>query len=361
MSKILHIFPDSLFLKRYVEITDKDTDNQHYFILTDINSKINSQDKYGFDKVSSLKFLDFIKLRKLLKKYKYDLLIVHSGYLNYLSLSFILNKKILNKTILILWGGTDSKKLEKNKYNRRYLLHIFLYDYFKRKVYRNVKFISSIIKDDYNEVKKIYNVKAVYLPCKYYSANIYQKSMKIKKSEHKNILVGHCGSAECNHIDIFNKLKKFESKNIMVYSALSYGNEKYIKEVIKNGKQVLKEKFAPVKKLLDPDDYNKFLLKMDIIIIDSKIQQGLGNLYSGFYNKKKIYLNSKGKLYDFFTKEGFIISKISEIENQTYEEFIKISDVDTNQNRRNIKKIMNDDEIFKMWKNIFSLGVKNDK
>ena len=357
MSKILHIFPDSLFTESYLQLIENDTQNSHQFILTDIGANVSldikKYPKYKFDKLSTFKLFDFIKLNKYLKKYDFDLLIVHSGYLNYLLLSFINKKKMLNKTILSLWGGSDSKKFEVCEGSFVLKLLGRIYEILRRGMYRNLFGIASIIPDDYENIKKTYK-----LNCNYYES-IYPfipsliDSFKKKNNSSFKIQVCHSGSSDCNTLETLKVIEKYKNDNILVYASLSYGNKEYIDKVSEMGRKIFGDKFIPNYDIISADKYAEYISQLDVLINNSNVQQGLGNIYLALCSGVKVYLNSEGKNWKSFKAEGSIVYNVDSIKNADINELLEISDNAKKTNyEKNIKQFDTKYALEK-WQKIF--------
>ena len=357
MKKILHIFPDSLFIESYLEMLENDKVNKHQFILTDIGANINldtkKYKKYKFDKISTFKITDAFKMNIYLKKYNYDLLIVHSGYLNFLLLSFLINKKILKKTILSLWGGSDSKKFEVKERNIIYKVLGKIYEILRKKVYKNIKIFASIVPDDYERIKSLYNLNSKHFTSEYpFVSNILDN---IKKDYNKEIKIQicHSGSQECNTLEVLDYLSKYKNENILVCASLGYGNESYIKKVEEKGKKIFKDKFIANYDIVPIQQYAKYISNLDILINNSEVQQGLGNLRLAMISGVKIYLNPKGKLYTSFTEEKVNIYNVKTIPKITFEEFLYF---DQNKKENNFNKgiiYFDSKKALKLWEIIF--------
>lgn len=362
MSKILHIFPDSLFTEGYFDFIIKDKKNNHKFILTDIGANTNfsnpKYEKYIIEKVSTFKFLDFIKLRKNLKKNKYDKLIIHSGYLNYLILAFIFNKKVLNKSILSLWGGSDSKKFSVTEEKKKYKFIAKIYNSIRKKVYSKFKIILSIVSDDYETIKNDYNLNAINLQSVYpFVSNVERNN--IKNNKKIKIQICHSGSTECNTLEVLEKLKKYKDCNLEIYAPLAYGNENYIEKVIEEGKKIFGDKFIPIKELMPFDKYNKYLSSLDILINNSTIQQGLGNINLAFYNGVKVFLNIKGENNKLYSSKKLIFSHINEIDKLQFDKLYYISkdDIKKNMNNKFILSFFDTNNSLKIWEKVFSAKI----
>ncbi len=357
MKKILHIFPDSLFIESYLSLLANDKKYRHQFILTNIGANMefdtSKYNKYEFYKISTFKFFDFIKLRKLLKKNEYDSLIIHSGYLNYLLLALIFNRKVVSKTVLSLWGGSDSQEFSVKKENRKYIIQAKVYEYLRCKLYKKVKAIASIVPEDYNTVKKIYNLNCKNYPSLYpFLPNISDNFSK-KKDKTIKIQICHSGSPFCNSLEVLDILKKYKNEDIIIYASLAYGDKEYISKVVKKGKSIFKEKFIPNFKLLSAGEYANYISKLNVLINNSNIQQGLGNIYLALCSGVKVFINIEGVIFQELKKKNIKSFNVEHIKKMDLEAFVKITDIDKQSNHDNCLDIFDVGNALNLWYDIF--------
>jgi hypothetical protein len=129
----------------------------------------------------------------------------------------------------------------------------------------------------------------------------------------EDILIGNSGSLENNHYEIFLILKqsKFEKyDNIIV--PLSYGNNIYINNIKACGEDFFGNRFIPLTKFMNREEYNLKLSSVKVAFFNHYIQQAVGNIFFMLYNGARIYLNNKSPLYKGFLKKGFNVNSIDE-------------------------------------------------
>ena len=132
-----------------------------------------------------------------------------------------------------------------------------------------------------------------------------------------------------------------------------YGDPTYINDVIYTGKRIFGEKFYYFTDLMSPEEYFHFILQNHIYISGAENQTGLGALLGNMRGNAKLYL--RGNLYISFKEEGFDIFDYNEIENMTFEEFVKPnSDIIFRRNIEvyNKKRI---DECIEGWKDVYNI------
>lgn len=359
--KILHIFPISLYSNIYLDFISKDYNyEEHEFIMMDIGGKVKTNQKYydifKITDVSTFCFKDVFKLSKRLKNNDYDKLVVHSLYLNYLVLSLFINPSVLKRTVITLWGGSDCGRFTVSKDNRKYIIQAWIYNLVRGFVFRNVKEIGATLLSDYNNVVRDYKTKVPMVECKYLIPT--SKEFLIwdgsKSDNIVHIQVGHSGSQNGNQIEILEMLKKYKEENICIHCPLAYGDDFHIERVIEYGKKYFGEKFIAMRTLMTADKYAEFINSMDILIINTNIQQALGNIYSYFYAGKKVYLKKGKELDNYFTELGFITYKTAQIGKESYLDFITLNE-EVKTNNHELSEVQFDyKKIKKYWDRIFS-------
>lgn len=355
--KILHIFPDSLFIEGYLSCISMNHGYNHQFILTDIGSNLDFDSsrypQYQFEKLSTFKFCDFVKLRKKLKEYDYDLLIVHSGYLNYLLLAFMNNKKVCKKTILSLWGGSDSKKFEVPSTKKQYTLFGLIYESLRKKFYQNVKAFASIVPADFETVQKLYNLKCkAYESCYPFVPNLISNFSK-KNSNEVKIQICHSGSVECNTLELLDKLAKYKNDNVKIYASLCYGDKNYISKIIEKGQKIFNNKFIPIIDFMPSEEYAKYISNLDILMSNTFVQQGLGNVYLALASGVKVYIPEGSVLWNELKKQNIIIYPTSSICEKSIKELVEISQKTKQINYDNTINIFDTSKSFDKWGKIF--------
>ena len=174
-----------------------------------------------------------------------------------------------------------------------------------------------------------------------------------KKAFPIRIMVSHSGWEHNRHIESFNLLKRFKDEDILIICPLCYGDPTYINDVIYTGKRIFGEKFYYFTDLMSPEEYFHFILQNHIYISGAENQTGVGALLGNMRGNAKLYL--RGNLYFSFKEEGFDIFDYNEIENMTFEEFVKPnSDIIFRRNIEvyNKKRI---DECIEGWKDVYNI------
>ena len=356
--KYLHILHNDKFIQPYIKfINENFNKKEHKFLIIDgIKEKDikipfdENIEKYiskgrNFNGIIKKVFLILqlpILYLKLFNSCKNGEKIYFHGLFDQRIIVFLyLFKGFLNKSNWVVWGGDLYKDFNKKTI-------FYKMEYF---VKNKMRYVSTLVPEDYNEAKYRYNIigeykKAIYInPIKLEYLNTLENN---KKKEETFIQIGNSADPQNNHIEILKKLSKFKNENIKIYCPLSYGDLNYGKEVEKYGKNIFGEKLICLFKFLTPKEYSKYLSEIDILIFNHKRQQGLGNIFALGYLNKKIYIRDDISTWNYLTDELELkIYNSNTIDNENFEEFIK------NIKNENKEKILNSVYSEKYIKNIW--------
>ena len=326
--KIIHLMFNDKFIKPYVDFLNDFFDSKKNIVLC----KRWFSD-YPFptgSNVFEINSYEYIKLN-ISKK-----IICHSLFDNEIIDIFYRNKKLLNKASWIIWGGDlyDAKRDEKNDYVRSHFSeYIGLCD-------------KEIIISKYNKNANVIGSGGYLFP-------ITKKMLdsvisKEKRSDAIKIQINN--SSDESTIDILYKLEKFKNENIIIRTILSYGDLKVKEEIINVGLKIFRNKFEYLDTYLSPENYAKYIAENNILILNQKRQQGVGNTKAFLYLKKKVFIRSDVTTYKYLRDMGIEIYDTKEILNLSYNDFIK-NDFEC-QNKKIIERHFDLEYLAKTWKNI---------
>jgi hypothetical protein len=132
----------------------------------------------------------------------------------------------------------------------------------------------------------------------------------------------------------------------------------YAENIIKYGKKVFKEKFLPIRKMVSPINYNRFLNTIDILVFNHRRQQGLGVSSICLYLGKKVFIRKDSPSWDYYYNElGVRIFNTNDIQNISFHEFISINQQTIINNRKLIKHIFSDEYVLKVWNENFAKNI----
>jgi len=334
----------------------------HDFIVTDIGGSGEATrikecfyDKYDIMNISTFSLKDVPVLYKRLRNSKaYDNIIFHSLYLNYLLIALLLNMKVVRRATFIIWGVQDGGPFVVPETKRRYRAFGWLYEKLRSVVIPEFKYIGTMIEADYDKATALYKVKGARKKSGYILGTFDDPGITDKKNKNRiNVQVGHAGYKLTCVIEALEVLSKFKDEHIRIYSPLSYGDDLYIKEVIKRGKEIFGSKFYPITRQMSGENFAKFISSMDVFVHNAPGQMGLANVDTHLLFKNKIYLNDNGVVYnDYGTKQGYHVSKVSDIQSRSFEDFVYYSPGEAEENKTKFSSMLDVDNLRAIWDNI---------
>lgn len=336
----LHIMPDDKFADPFIETLNKCDDLKNHLLVI---RKAPPLKYVKSDKVIALDLNSDDFKRKIGDVNAYYKFFVH--YLDYKVCHWIIKYKIQRDIIWVFLGaefyeqsGVNIKlygpktigyfdllkpksklkqlKLKIDRYrNRRYLFNQ------KKKIRNKITHLFHYNIHDFNLVKKHLKVNAQFVPFFYPSKLDFKAIDKIvemekkpgDKSQNLNIIVGNSGYPSSNHLDVFDIISKHVS-GLEVYCPFSYGDEKYIEYISQKGVAYFQNSFHPISDFMSIDEYLKFILKMDIGIMDHFRTQAMGNIIYLLYFGKKVFMNTKNPGYKFLLENNITVFDMTDFE-----------------------------------------------
>lgn len=328
-------------------------------------SFVEKTEKYPYKdmvtKYKNVKYNEFYDRKSLLlyllKIPKSDIIVLHSlldsrvvKLYNIIILFFHLKKKV-GRVIQVYWGG-EWKHLEKRK--KRNLRNKFV-AFVGRKVlpwYGKILAISEGDKKELKELFKSNNIK--FLP---YFGNECQYPYIEKEISPIRIMVSHSGWIHNNHIETFELLKRFRDEDIQIICPLCYGEQKYIKKIIDQGKIIFGKKFVYFTKLKSRDEYIEFINKNHIYITGANNQTGLGAIFYSIKGNVKIYV--RGNLKYSLEKLGYFVNDYDRIKKISYTELVTPVSLEEKQHNMDIYIEKNITNPISEWKCLFENMLNN--
>jgi len=314
---ILHISSDSTYLIMYpfIKFVNQHFDSKkHFFILCSKNKDIQ---KFQNAVTKNIFIQEDFFIKKIQESKK---IILHGLWSERILRLLFLQPWLLKKCYWVMWGG-DFYFPEKQSW-------------IKKQVIKNMGYLVTGNKGDYEYVKKNYRSVGDRINCFMYPSNLY-KEYDVKPKAHStiNIQLGNSANPTNNHIEVLEKLTKYKDENIKIYTPLSYGDEEYAKSVISYGKEIFGDKFVPLTELMSFERYLEFLSGIDIAIFAHKRQQAFGNIISLLGMGKKVYISTKSTLWEYFENMSLVVFDSNELEN----DLLNIKDFEFNENIEKVK------------------------
>ncbi len=351
--RYVHLMTDHFYSKKFIEIIHSNFDfKKHLFIIIRQRNKEQFISTDQFQNIviynvpsNIIKRLFFIeiylkrKIRKILRNT--ELIFIH--FLKFEFCLIFFRSHLKAKLFWIIWGAdlyntipfklydpyTSNLLKEMNNIIRKSFefIYFFLYGKIQKKVIKKLDLIISAYRGDLILLYKYFDFKGMdYLEFNYPNpvdfekiddnlSNSNDEITNSKKNKKKLILIGNSGHPTNNHLDLMIRLSKINEKDFRIVCPLSYGPPKYIREIIKKGKNLFGKDFIPLTRFLPPKKYYKILKKIDIAIMYHNRQQALGNINILLYLKKPICMKKTSIFFDLVRKKASIFpsKKIEQI------------------------------------------------
>jgi hypothetical protein len=294
-------------------------------------------------------FILFIKLIKAEK------IIIHFLPIGPSLLFWYLFPRLLKKVTWSVWGADVYYFMEiQNNWKLR------LYEQLRKRIIPKIPFITAIIKEDYEVVKKHYKTQASYYYSFYYIPLNYNYLNSINPQSNdseKKFLIGNSAVATNRHFEILNDLKELAGKPVKLFVPLSYGNkDAYAESVIAYGKKIFGSQFVPLTRMLSANEYSDLLAEIDVAIMNQIRSQGLGNILPLLYLKKKVYIRSDSSSFKYLERINCKINDTLQIKNQSLAQILDYSKEEHEQNHQIIAQEMSQEKCAEVWKPFVELN-----
>lgn len=350
----LHLFASETAISdTLLRLLEQNIDlHEHYIVFGLGKSHPNQRNYEGqlIDRIFHLKDIrNICKIISLIKKAQW----IYFHFLAYDPTLFywFLNRKRLHTSTWIIWGA-DVYAFQKSNNSFR----TKLYELVRKKIIPDFPEVASLVKEDYEVVRRVYNTNPHYIPIIYPAPvnSDLMNSLPLKKPQNTyKILIGNSADQSNKHLEILNLLRKFRNEKIKIFCPLSYGGTiEYIKKVNLEGSQIFDEKFTVIKEMMNPAKYADFLSEMDIVVMNHDRQQGLGNIMASLFLGKKVYLRSDTTSFHFLTQNGCKIESVSDLKNAKFSDLINFTDV-LSINRSIMEEMLSEEYAMKRWEELF--------
>lgn len=126
-----------------------------------------------------------------------------------------------------------------------------------------------------------------------------------------NVWIGNSAYPSNNHLDVFDNLRGKINDQTFLWVPLSYGDEAYRQNILKQGYQMFGSQFKPVTNYMTFVEYAAMLSKMDVAIMGHIRQQAFGNIQMLFYFGSVVYMHPNSTLMTFLQEQGYHLKNIT--------------------------------------------------
>lgn len=361
MKTIIHICNDEKFIESAKYLFNKSGfGNSYYVIVKDEN--VNLKHIIKDEKTQLVTSQELAELSKKIKSN--SIIILHSLIVPFYD--FILNVKGRCKLIWMVFGMeiySDSNLYQKKELYELYTRAIIpkgkkrafkkiikdeLRPYVrhfkpnlpyslkeqKRKVFKAIGYIGIAYKEEYNKIIQVGNLKdARYFFFTYYPIENIVAIKKTINNKKDKLMIGNSAHVSNNHIDVFNKIKNYNLGGKKLFLPLSYGNNLYKGKVIKVAEDTFSNDKIFLVDFLKLRDYDRILEDVQIFVLYTKRQQGIGNVIALIWHGAKVFLSKHNTFYHYLKRIGInVLCYESELDEKTIKSGLSTSEIEHNRN-----------------------------
>lgn len=334
--KILHVMKREKFTAPVVGLYNKYFSNGEHEILylneCGKNSLIYSEFGIGQREVflPGNLFADMKILKVAFHEKQYDWIVLHSLLMpNSVKAFLYTDRRILKKVVWIEWGA-DLYTWCSQKKTVKGLLRNHVEYALRTKLHTTV----CIFPPDcevYREYFPKSKAEVFYAPyCGIGNALTYDQYKYTSRLDREFvpddpvlIQVGHSATPAIDHKATLKQLSRFANQNIKILLPLSYGNDDYADSVQAYAEELFADKVICLRQMMPLEEYKALIDKVDIAIFDTYRQIALGNIRPMIFHNTKVFLPENSVMYKYFKSGGVPLSKTEDLNDISFNEFIK--------------------------------------
>lgn len=380
--KILHLTTDSIFFNQAISVFEEAYPGCNDIYVFSQNEDIKTISNYDKN-IKVFKFYKRFRPKLRLSEYsQYDLIVFHSFSVDLYPEIFNIPRK--KNTIWLGWGfdyydfiGNKNHfllpKTKKFFFSKLKgwisCLFVLMGNYFpifysKKEAIERLSIFAPVLPIEHKIIQqsRIWKHFPKYVQWNYGTIeNDFIGKLDYKEVNGNSILVGNSASYTCNHLEAFYLISKQDSKNREIIVPLSYGDKDYADFVINQGKNLLGQKFLPLKEFLPVQDYVELISRCSFLILNHKRQQALGNIVIMLYLGARIFLRKENPTYSFLIDLGLVVSLIQDLERDPSLLSKRLSIAEKNNNRKIVKNFWSKEAAISRTISLVEISLQQNK
>lgn len=311
--KFVNIINDDKFTADYIDFVEDNLDmSEQVFFVFKTHDKFPIKERsniFSYDKKKQNYFDYLVFIKNLIKhSVKAEKIIIHGLFKIKIAQILWVLRFLLPKCYWAVWGG-DLYSRDENLLTRRGRYK----EFFRKKVIKDMGYIITSIRGDYENVVKWYGTKAPHLPYFMYPASLYHDIPIADKKDNKlNILVGNSADPTNNHEEAFAKIAPFVNENVRIICPLNYGSKKHANAMLELGTKMFGSSFEPILDYIKYDEYMSLLTTVDIAVFNHNRQQAMSTTRVLLGMGKAVYLRKETSSFEALSDVGAIVYDINE-------------------------------------------------
>ncbi len=175
-----------------------------------------------------------------------------------------------------------------------------------------------------------------------------------KETDVTRVVVNHAAYPQGNHEEVYGWLSRYKDEQLQVLSILSSGPRTEATKVAQIGSDIFKDKYSILSEILPYDEYVKYLDGCDLLVMNFRVQAGLGITKIFISKGKPVYLRSESPVYKMLKDIGIEVRDTSSIPSLSYDDFIKPLSRETIENNiRLLSQNISLESSLMSWKSLF--------
>lgn len=193
---------------------------------------------------------------------------------------------------------------------------------------KNIKIFSPVLESEHKVLEAYYPNKRIpnYVPWNYgeLERNIIS-GVEGKRAEGRGVVIGNSAFPSNNHLEIFDVLAK-NNVDRPILLPLAYGDIKYKERIRLLAQSTFGDAVSIIDQFMPIEEYNSLLLHCDVMIVNARRQQALGNIIVALYVGVKVFVREESPVYAFFKSKGVTIFTVEMLEKDFSLLDLKITD-----------------------------------
>ncbi|UYN82564.1 MAG: TDP-N-acetylfucosamine:lipid II N-acetylfucosaminyltransferase [Microcella sp.] len=128
-----------------------------------------------------------------------------------------------------------------------------------------------------------------------------------------SILLGNSASPENNHLETLELLAAVKGEGRKILVPLSYGDARYGDDVEAGGRELLGERFVPIREFMTLADYSALVSQCSVVVMGHRRQQALGNVARAIWQGAHVYLDRRNPIGEYFRSKDLPFSTLDEL------------------------------------------------
>lgn len=284
--------------------------HRYYMFLVNYKHERNDHPSVAYheNRLGLLKTLVF-NLRVAWAMQKADKIILHGLFSNSVVAILCFMPWLLKKSYWLVWGGDIYFRPDSNQS----ALKIKLLRWMRRRVIRNMGFIVTSIRGDYDKAVEWHGTQSPNLPYFMYTNSLYHPVAPTARQNDKiRILLGNSAMTSNHHEQAFDIIAPYVDASVEVLCPLNYGDLEYGKTIAAKGRERFGDSFKPLLDYVPYDEYLKLLTTVDIAIFNHDRQQAMSSTRVLLGMGARVYLRKETTSYETLTELGARVHDVSE-------------------------------------------------